>query len=70
MKSNDLEAGYTAVDMTTAAAHGFRDGQAGVVVDIPKRVVDWSTDNWAAGYNLALERCKEAIIAAGGSVKE
>ncbi len=27
MESNDLEAQYTAVDMTTAAAQGFRDAR-------------------------------------------
>jgi len=31
MKSNDLEALYTAVDMASAAADGFRDGRASVV---------------------------------------
>lgn len=31
-------AGYTAVDMTTAAAQGFRDGVVSVVVDLPKPV--------------------------------
>lgn len=68
--TDDQSTGYTAVDMATAAAQGFRDGAASVVVELPKRVVDWSTDNWASGYNLALEHSKAAIIVAGGSVKD
>lgn len=27
MENNEMQAGYTAVDMTTAAAQGFRDGR-------------------------------------------
>jgi hypothetical protein len=61
---------FTAVDLATAAADGFKDGRASVVVELPRRLVDWSTDNFADGYNLALLRAAKAIIAAGGSIKE
>lgn len=65
--------GYTAVDMTTAAAEGFRDGVASVVVDLPH--ADQEFEYQHAGithfdgpsYRAAVI---EAIIAAGGKVKE
>lgn len=56
--------GYTAVDMTTAAAEGFRDGQASVVVDLEGIDITCT-----AGWN-AWKACRTAIIAAGGKVKE
>ncbi len=66
MKSNDLEAQYTAVDMTTAAAQGFRDGVASVIVEFPPaRYLPGSTVPL-----LHIDEVKAAIIAAGGSVKE
>ncbi len=65
MKSNHLKAKYTAVDMTTAAAQGFRDGQASVVVDLEP---DEPADEGAA--YLHKDFVKARIIAAGGSVKE
>lgn len=64
---------YTAVDMATAAAEGFRDGAKSVVVTLPdlagptKAFNDESMDS---GFDEAIEQCREAIIAAGGSVKE
>lgn len=51
---------YTAVDMANAAADGFRDGAASVVVDID--LEEWPT-------SLA-NQIKRAIEAAGGRVKE
>ncbi len=47
MKSNDLETGYTAVDMTTAAAQGFRDGRndlhevASDLADLLDETIGW-----------------------------
>lgn len=67
------KAQYTAVDMATAAADGFRDGVKSVVVILPglagptKAFNDESMDS---GFDEAIEQCREAIIAAGGSVKE
>lgn len=57
--------GYTAVDMTTAAAQGFRDGVASVVVDLEP---DEPEDEGAA--YLHVDFVKARIIAAGGTVKE
>ncbi len=58
--------GYTAVDMTTAAAQGFRDGQASVVVELPPpRYLPGSTFPL-----LHVDEVKAAIISAGGSMKE
>lgn len=56
--------GYTAVDMTTAAAQGFRDGRDSVVVELPSLTVDGP--DAAELYADVIE----AIIAAGGKVKE
>jgi hypothetical protein len=66
MKSNDLEAQYTSIDMTTAAADGFRDGQASVVVALPDKFDPDGGGSWAMWEDLVVK----AIIAAGGSVKE
>lgn len=55
---------FTAVDMATAAAEGFRDGQASVVVDLEGIDITCT-----AGWN-AWKACRAAIIAAGGKVKE
>lgn len=55
---------YTAVDMTTAAAEGFRDGVASVVVDLEP---DEPADEGAA--YLHQDFVKARIIAGGGSVK-
>lgn len=62
--------GYTAVDMTTAAAQGFRDGRNSMVVDLPKLYAHPDDDARCAHYNMGIEKCREAIIAAGGKVKE
>ncbi len=72
MKSNDLETGYTAVDMTTAAAQGFRDGVASVAIELPALYprYDADCDVRCASFNNGVLACREAIIAAGGSVKE
>ncbi len=65
-------AGYTAVDMTTAAAQGFRDGQASVVIELPALYPrhDADCDVRCASFNNGVLACREAIIAAGWSVKE
>lgn len=58
--------GYTAVDMTTAAAQGFRDGQVSIVIELPQ-------SRYLPGSNVPLlhvDEVKAAIIAAGGKVKE
>lgn len=34
MENKEIQTGYTAVDMATAAAQGFRDGAASVVIDM------------------------------------
>jgi len=71
MKSNDLEALYKAVDMATAAADGFRDGRASVVVALPElRGASGGYQNFDLGRDEAIDECRAAIIAAGGSVKE
>lgn len=57
-KTSEPGTGYTAVDMTTAAAQGFRDGAASVVVGLPFLFPHYR------------QQVVEAIIAAGGSVKE
>lgn len=64
MENKGLEAKYTAVDMASAAADGFRDGRASVVVDLS--FIDIRP---SYGWKV-FQACKEAIIAAGGSVKE
>jgi hypothetical protein len=70
-KSEDLAdpgVGYTAVDMTTSAAQGFRDGAASVVVELPEQLfAGMPTPN---GPDLNREEVIEAIIAAGGRIKE
>lgn len=66
----DMPSGFTAVDMTTAAAQWFRDGAASVVVILPPRMIDRSVDKYADGFNYAMGIAKKAIIAAGGSVKK
>lgn len=63
--------GYTAVNMTTAAAEGFRDGQSSVVVEMPSHfIVPAGVTLDAAGVNAILRAITKAIIAAGGTVKE
>lgn len=63
--------GYTAVDMTTAAAQGFRDGAASVVVELPSYfIVPAGAVLDAAGVKNILNSVAEAIIASGGTVKE
>lgn len=62
-----LTSGYTAVDMTTAAAQGFRDGVASVVVELPEVPTASFDPLFAFAY---AQKCREAIIAAGGRVKE
>ena len=76
-KTSEPGAGYTAVDMTTAAAQGFRDGAASVVVDLPEvmktrpfQTIDRGSDNFKAGFNMAIRLSGAAILAAGGTVKE
>jgi hypothetical protein len=57
--------GFTAVDMTTAAADGFRDGAASVVVDLePDDLIN------EAGDYLYIEFVRARITAAGGRIKE
>lgn len=65
-KTAEPGAGYTAVDMTTAAAQGFRDGVASVVVELPEH---FEFDNPGEAIEV-LKRCREAILAAGGRIKE
>jgi|GEM_PF-1701424 len=71
--------GFSAVDMATAAASGFRDGEAAarLVVTLPvptepERPEDAIDDSWRDGFNAATrmrKACAEAIGAAGGQVK-
>jgi hypothetical protein len=58
--------GFTAVDMATTAADGFKNGQASVLVELP--APDYSYENF--GRLLPKDLTIEAIIQAGGSVKE
>ena len=82
-KAPQQATGYTAVDMTTAAAQGFRDGAASVVVELPDydsivfdRALDIpayaeiNTDIMRQVYQSLHRQAQAAIIAAGGSVKE
>jgi hypothetical protein len=71
--------GYTAVDMTTAAAQGFRDGVASVVVELPppypmpeepEEAIDDSFMDVYHAANGMRHACEKAIIAAGGRIKE
>jgi hypothetical protein len=73
-----LTPGYIAVDMTTAAADGFRDGAASVVVELPKGralcermygvkpMIAMSTESLL----ISVADAEKSIIAAGGRVKE
>lgn len=63
---SEQSTGYTAVDMTTAAAEGFRDGVASVVVQMPslETLGEYSQE---AGH-WVLDACQEAIEDAGGTV--
>lgn len=58
--------GYTAVDMATAAAEGFRDGVASVVVQMPSLETLGEYSQEAGRW--VLDACEEAIEAAGGTV--
>lgn len=66
--STEQSAGYTAVDMGTAAASGYRDGFAAgrnsVVVDLEP---DERSDE--AAHYIHEDFVKDRIIAAGGKVK-
>jgi len=66
-----LPATYTAIDMTTAAADGFRDGAASVVVELKRLVLTTDLDmmEHEDGDYLDYEAVVASIIAAGGSVK-
>jgi hypothetical protein len=70
---------YTAVDVATAAADGFRDGRASVVVVLPpsypvlEEPDEAMDDSYMDAYHAAngmRHACKQAIIATGGRVKE
>ena len=56
---------YTAVDMANAARDGFRDGAASVVVELKVPASEAEKRWW-----VVLADCRNAIIAAGGSVKD
>lgn len=58
--------GYTAVDMATAAAEGFRDGVASVVVQMPSLETLGEYSQEAGRW--VLDACQEAIEDAGGTV--
>lgn len=72
--------GYTAVDMTTAAAQGFRDGAASVVVELPSVMTEpekgWNERSVSIavakmqGFNRAIREVKKALKAQGVAVKE
>lgn len=64
---------YTSVDMTSAAADGFRDGAASVVVELPQRIAFDEKTLFSAderGEFLEHFDVVRAIVAAGGRVKE
>ena len=61
----------TIVDLANADADGYRNGRASVVVELPKRCTDLRYHSeYIRGQANMLEDCKEAIIAAGGTVRE
>jgi len=67
------EAGLTIVDLANADADGYRNGRASVVVELPKMPTAQRTDEeatFSAGGCDMLRKCRAAILAAGGSVKE
>jgi hypothetical protein len=62
---------FTAVDIATADADGFRNGRASVVVELPElRGAKGGYQNFDLGRDEGIEECRAAIIAAGGSIKE
>lgn len=60
----------TTVDLASADASGYRNGRESVVVELPMKYSDDSVDPECMAYNDAVDLCRAAIIAAGGSVKE
>jgi hypothetical protein len=66
----EQSAGYTAVDMSTAAADGYRDGKASFEVELedPYEYSGYS-DEEARGASDFYTKVVAAIIAAGGKVK-
>lgn len=70
----------TIVDLANADADGYRNGRASVVVVLPELCGDSNADDIAGvglvipmfdrGYDEAIDACKAAIIAAGGTVRE
>lgn len=61
---------FTAVDMANADADGYRNGRASVVVELPN--IDDPDCGARVSFHLGAYKtqCRQAIIAAGGSVKE
>lgn len=69
----------TIVDLANSDADGYRNGRESVVVELPELRGDSDADDIAGvglvipmfdrGYDEAIEECRAAIIAAGGSVK-
>lgn len=72
--------GFTAVDMASAAADGFKDGRASVVVDLKSIKRDTEDEGEDGSYILTecrdetwaecLAACRAVIIHAAESVKE
>lgn len=60
----------TIVDLANADADGYRNGRASVVVELP--AIDDPDCGARVSFHLGAYRaqCRQAIIAAGGSVKE
>lgn len=68
MARGEQAGGYTAVDVATAAAEGFRDGVGSVAVDLSDLSNCFSPDG-CGDWAMWLEDVKKMIIAAGGTVK-
>lgn len=47
----------------------FNSALDAVEIELPKRIVDWSTDSWGDGFNVSRDRCKEAIESTGLGIK-
>lgn len=48
---------------------GFNAALDAVEIELPKRIVDWSTDSWGDGFNVSRDRCKDAIESTGLGIK-
>jgi len=60
----------TIVDLANADADGYRNGRASVVVELPTCEYANAVSEYSKGHRQGVRACRDAIIAAGGTVKE